>query len=391
MTTGPWGWTKGRWGAQAGIAIGFASIRPVQVSFGKGEPYYFADGSPAVKLHDNTVVVPRGPALQVLGIGPMTITDNELTSQGALPMPKRSAAANDKTRATPLFPYLLGGAVQVVNFGLPEIAALWLYQFEQMLAASLSGATVALDAQGTPRSVDLHQRVSFDGSVIFNDNRVNFNLAKPEDEAAVASVLVASLDDVTFHANQLEVVAPMSDAVVANAAVAALWGVRTTGNAFMETPGHCSYSLMSLAAMNTATDNQGTHCFYVAGVNATVNENNLAPFCRLDPSHLKAALAKLAVKEGTAADEIPAKAQKAAKAYHGLVTSLDTHRPAVLGGFQAIQVDKVDRLRLEKDRLRKEPGTAARKVEVDTELAASEALRAGLGDLSQAKVKPGKK
>ena len=109
------------------------------------------------------------------------------------------------------------------------------------------------------------------GKLMFNDNQVSFLMADAPRGLDLSSTLLMSLDDVAACDNQFEY---HTQARLVMADLLA-WGstVRTSDNRLAETWGRAVRSLMSLALLNTAADNQSTHCITAMGLRRAVHHN----------------------------------------------------------------------------------------------------------------------
>jgi len=112
------------------------------------------------------------------------------------------------------------------------------------------------------------------GKLAFVANQVSFHMPAPERALDLASVLLLSLDDVHAADNQFEyhVAAPLQRLALADL-VAAGFTVRTNDNRLSETWGRAFYSILSAGVLNTAADNQSTHCLSTFGLRTAVNNN----------------------------------------------------------------------------------------------------------------------
>jgi hypothetical protein len=86
----------------------------------------------------------------------------------------------------------------------------------------------------------------------------------------VSSILIASLDDVDFADNQCDCMLSFNrdqslDFVLAHAVIAG-WSVRMADNRMKEGLFNAFLSGITFGLMNATTNNQGTHCFLVYGL-----------------------------------------------------------------------------------------------------------------------------
>jgi hypothetical protein len=365
-------------GRQGGIIVKHAAVRPLQMKLNDRVTLTLPDGYPAAKIHSNTIIVPRGPALQLHGFGPMAVTDNQLTSQGAIPVILVDDSGNQQPGVQTL------GVVQIINVGVAD-ELIGLFQgflgLVQTQAKVYAGGTAEAThfAETATNATDVPQ-INLGGSVLFSDNQVTFNLVRPEQELAAGAVWITSLDDLAFHDNQLDVVLLPNDYILANAIIGGL-RMRAGGNVFKETLNRCYYSCMSMAIMNMVTNNQGNHCFGLWGLpQYFVDQNNIALACQLDRKKFNEML--IASADETAELEAT-KEWKAAQAYTHVLEATDAYQPTLMQESRTIQSFKVRQLQAEKDALSKQ--LDVEEVEIATiemELAASNAVKTRLDELA---------
>jgi hypothetical protein len=114
------------------------------------------------------------------------------------------------------------------------------------------------------------------GNVIFNDNQVTFAPRSPAVAATQSSILIVSLDDVSFDANQsdCDIAIPISSNTVLQALSA-----RACGNRFKETPRMITIASATTHGvfMNSTADNHSTHCILATCATAKLtNRENYA-------------------------------------------------------------------------------------------------------------------
>ena len=199
-------------------------------------------GFPAVRVHENIVISPSGPALAVLAMGTVSVQGNELTSHGR-DQPSSSQYPLDRVRA------VYGGyAAFIWNLAWP----LEMNSFSPDYSAIGKQALPALGESMTTTAPLIT------GDTTFNDNRVLFDGPDSEQTYMLCSVGVLALGDVSFECNQCDA----RSSVLFNGLVFTYMSVRLSDNRFQEILGRAAFSAATLAIMNTTTDNQGTHCFY---------------------------------------------------------------------------------------------------------------------------------
>lgn len=243
-------------GLRAGVYVGMSTKADEEVLQGDADGFG-GDGVPAVKIHDNIVTQPLGQALVAHALGPISVANNHLTTQGA------------DFRVNPLA--LLAAAVFILNLGRTKDGlgstgklALTHLENEQAYKESADLATAATGQAGL---------LLPSGAVLFAGNRTALDLRSEEVNIAISAQAIVSLDDVAFNNNQSECVS-RQDIVLANTLLIG-FSVRSNDNRFQDGITLVLFSLMSRGMMNTAMSNQSTHCLSVQGNPAlTVKEGN---------------------------------------------------------------------------------------------------------------------
>ena len=92
-------------GMRGGIVV-LSTIAYLAHALYSGKEWMAPDGIPAIKIHDNIITQPLGQALFLMALGPVSVTGNHLTSQGA------------DVKANPLA--LLAGTVFILNLGISK-------------------------------------------------------------------------------------------------------------------------------------------------------------------------------------------------------------------------------------------------------------------------------
>lgn len=235
-------------GLQGGILALDLSVELEKIDVMPGDQERFApiqpDGWPAASVQNNLVVAPRGLALLLMGIGPMQVTGNRLTSRDI----------RGTVEEAPQLENLLGlyGAVVIFNAGWPA------YVFRQALPLTFLSAKTGVSAEGISETPDL-EPFTLGGKVNFSNNQVHLDLARGEIEAAFAAVGILTLDDLALQDNQTECTLFLDLLPIDVLALATT--LRATGNGFTESLFGCLFSLFAIGLwMCTATSNQGTHC-----------------------------------------------------------------------------------------------------------------------------------
>ncbi len=359
-------------GRQGGIIVRNAAVRPFHLQLDKERTLTLPDGYPAAKIHANTIIVPRGPALQIRGYGDMTVSDNQFTSQGAIPVTVIGDDGNEQPGIQLL------GVVQIVNVGIAD-ELIGLFQgFLHLATEQAQRSAASAGALHTTLANFNLEELSLSGTVLFNDNQVTFNLLRPELELAAGAVYIISLDDVACHDNQMDAMLLANDYMLANGIIGGLRS-RISGNIFKESLGRCYFSCLALALMNSVTDNQGNHCFGLWGLpQFFVQENNLSLTCQIDRGVFQQFLGERDAPETEAIPE-----RRAATAYQQILQEMDRYQPAVLEESRAIQAVKIRQLEAEKAKLTGEPEVEeAELTALNLELAASQTVKIRLDTLA---------
>ncbi len=228
-------------------------------------------GVDQLRVHANQVEQPLGRAIFMLGAGPMLITDNRFVSE---------ALADNVTDR-------FSRTVLIGNFGVSREWTLGLLYAMALLILSRIGID-SLTRYICPvaklgiftRGIELGLPT---GKTLFNDNQVSFHMPDPEQGVDLSSALLFSFDDMSACDNQLEyhVAEPRRRIALADL-IAVAMTVRTSDNRLAETWGRAFLSLLSVGLMNTAADNQSTHCIRAIGLQRAVHDNLVLGemFCR---------------------------------------------------------------------------------------------------------------
>ncbi|MEP6508047.1 MAG: DUF6519 domain-containing protein [Gemmatimonadales bacterium] len=239
------------------------------------------NGVPALRVHDNIVSVPVGRALSAVALGPVSVHANALTTHGVVP------------RRELLTPGLVAATVAILNLGMSNEVYLQLLAFNALANAALTipGAVETDEAIIIPASGldDLGvARLLADGTVQFTDNVVVLDLLETASSLTLSSVLIASLDDISFADNQcsanLAIDFVISDAIVVG------FSLRMASNRFTEGVLGALFSALTFGVMNNTSQNQATHCI-IAGASSPARLINVpntilfpTSFCRRSDS-----------------------------------------------------------------------------------------------------------
>jgi hypothetical protein len=216
------------------------------------------NGVPAVKIHNNIVSSPLGQALAMVALGPVSVVENQFTSLGVV----GSAASSTFWAAT----------VLIFNLGLSNELYTQLLAFsavaqgqvrsKQSYGQANDGNTLFMPQPG------LDDRVIggylANGNVLFSNNQCTLNLMDQVAEGAISSVMILSLDDVSFHGNQCDCDLFFGDLIFTQAILFGI-SLRVTDNRFKEAIFGAWLSAVTLGMLNMTTDNQSTHCLMILG------------------------------------------------------------------------------------------------------------------------------
>jgi hypothetical protein len=215
-----------------------------------------------LRIHANEIEQPLGRALFLLGAGPILVTDNRLVSEGA------GEPGSD----------LLATTALVADFGISKewttgllMALLYVIYFGVFGKGTDNSAqlicSLATKSRGTP---GIWPRLPT-GKLMFDDNQVSFMMRDAPRGFEVSSTFLLSLDDIALNDNQFEYHA--DNRLVLSDVVALGITVRSNDNRLAETWGRAALSLFSFALLNTAADNQSTHCIDAIGLKRAVHDN----------------------------------------------------------------------------------------------------------------------
>jgi ribosomal protein L7/L12 len=240
-----------RW-ARGEVEPSGAEAERLEITRVSASPPAFADsGVPAVRIHQNIVVQPLGPALVLRGIGAMSIVANQFTSHGIV-----------TGRASPGF---TGTTVTLLNLGVSNEMYRLEYGFHGTRASllhfgpilgELSNAVIFPDRGAEAFGFG---RYLASGKVWFTDNQCLAELSEPGFTLSTASILIMGLDDIAFLDN-LSQCNLWDDFMLADTLVLGTT-IRVSNNRFAEAIGRVLFSSLNMGLiLNTTTDNQATQC-----------------------------------------------------------------------------------------------------------------------------------
>jgi hypothetical protein len=221
-------------------------------------------GERQLRIHGNRIVQPLGRALFMIGAGHLAVTDNLLASEGS------GDPAADPLATTVLLAN--AGFSREWTTGL-LMTLYYLLYVRVFSAAGSSDKVLGLVCEMSRLSTSmpgLWPRLPT-GKLMFNDNQVSFQMRDAPRGLELSSAMLLSLDDAAACDNQFEYHTEQ------RRVLADLWAmgftVRTNDNRLAETWGRAAVSLLSLGLLNTAADNQSTHCISAQGLQRAVHDN----------------------------------------------------------------------------------------------------------------------
>jgi len=211
------------------------------------------NGMPALKVYDNIVSVPLGQALKVMALGAVSVVGNQFTSRGMV----LNLASSSFAAAT----------VLIMNLGTSKEFLSQLMTHQAVSHGTVRSPCDILGPQTGNAGVSSGALVLggslVNGNVLFSNNQCSLDLLEQGLSFALSSILIVSLDDVGFHNNQCDCNL-LDDFVFTHAF---LFGatIRVTDNRFKEGCGNAFLSAMTFGLLNITSDNESTHCLFVAG------------------------------------------------------------------------------------------------------------------------------
>jgi hypothetical protein len=253
-------------GARGGIYINYA-IAPRVPFLPQMDIIPVQNGVPAFRAHDNIVSAPLGQALFLVALGPVSVVGNQFTTLGVLGMRNFSLS-------------WIATTVLIFNLGLSnelyfQLLAFWVVALGQIKSKDkyvLDGDTLVSPKEGLDDQ-NLGQYLA-NGNVLFSDNQVTLNLMDKFQEFALSSILIASLDDVSFHGNQCDCDLYFGDFIFTHSIVFGI-SVRVEDNRFKEGILGAWLSAITLGLLNMTTDNQSTHCLMILGWKVVNSPNSV--------------------------------------------------------------------------------------------------------------------
>ncbi|HKC64491.1 MAG TPA: hypothetical protein VKB86_12690, partial [Pyrinomonadaceae bacterium] len=216
-------------------------------------------GVAAVNVYDNCVSAPLGQALALVALGPVSVVGNQFTSLGVV-----GSLESSTTWATTVLIFNMGLSnelyMQILAFSAVAQGQVRTYNSYQMGA---DNNTLFMPKPGLDDEI-LGAYLA-NGNVLFSNNQCRLDLVDEMKESAISSVLIASLDDISFHGNQCDCDLFLGDLIFTQAILFGI-SLRMTDNRFKEGIQNAWLSALTLGILNVTTDNQSTHCLMVLGL-----------------------------------------------------------------------------------------------------------------------------
>jgi len=215
-------------------------------------PPIYLPGLPALRVEHNVVRVPLGLALEAYGYGPFAVVNNQLGCGGRVRAVGRPLAET----------------VLILNLGTAIEAGASTAKFSSLNQAQSSFATTNTGAGFAPPS---------NGMVLFTNNICQLETRLSE-RRCLASVLVASLDDLIFGENQCWLDGPPGTASLDAFLIAG--SMQVTSNRFQEARNFpVLASGFTIGALNITSQNVSTYCLFATGTlhsHPAIDNNNLS-------------------------------------------------------------------------------------------------------------------
>lgn len=246
---------------RGGIVIAAAAVIPIAAKDGDPVPEFPGPPDPtAVRVHDNVVQSPFGPALDLTVHGSCDVQSNELSSD--------ATAFNGPWMQINIETFAIvpssgsGPATGVVSIRADDDAH-----------TLTSGAST--EEAASTRYVASYTATG--ARAVFNDNAVSYSGSNGPNELPRTLVVVMGADDVSFQNNEVFSSTPAQ--ITCPVLVGSSRTVRFNGNRISELVGVVSG--LSYAPINVTTNNQTDHCLAAIG-SKRVFVNNIALKCNDD-------------------------------------------------------------------------------------------------------------
>lgn len=245
-------------GPRSGIHLVYAIAPSISIAFSnKFSNLPRQNGIPAAKIHNNIVSHPVGRALTINALGPVVVTDNQLTSRGVI---KKDDSSKVST-------------VSILNLGMSNELYFQIGGFAQLvgqranlhsLNANMKNATAESITFLSSNLDDFKLgRYLANGNVMFSNNQVVLDELDSITNGIVSATRILSMDDISCNNNQCDYSLLGDFIVFPNILFAP--SLRITDNRFKESIAGAIFSVLAFGVMNTSTNNQATHCIISRG------------------------------------------------------------------------------------------------------------------------------
>lgn len=210
------------------------------------------NGIPTCSMRDNIIVAPLGRAVTFFALGPVVVARNRLMTQGS------TGRGLDLIAATVLIGNL--GLSNELTLGLIIVILIGLFgKMKQPDYCKLAKGLGLVNPSSPPSLWPPLVRRWATGKTLVTENQITLDVMDERKLGfGISSILIFTLDDLGMTDNQCEVTSTNVFYLVDAALIGG--SVRVADDRFSETWMHAGFSALSVAGMNTTTDNQATHC-----------------------------------------------------------------------------------------------------------------------------------
>lgn len=209
----------------------------------------YEPGLPALRVEHNLVRVPLGYALEVIGLGPFTITNNQLTSGGMVRTTTTARA--------------LAQTVLIANLGTP---------IDGSLKSPLPSNTFNNAQNATGSNLSSQTESVASGAILFTGNLCQLE-ATVSHQLEFSSVAIFTADHLIFSNNHCWLHGPRLSSILDALLIG--FSLNVVGNRFQESPNSVLLSALTTGTINITGENISTYCLIALGTMLSSN-NNLA-------------------------------------------------------------------------------------------------------------------
>ena len=213
----------------------------------------YQPGMPALRVEENVVRVPAGQAFVAVGFGPFAISNNHFSSGGLIRGVQKM---------------LLAQTVLIFNLGAAIDSAIDTKFSDLYSNAKNEAPNTSFYSSTSVNQSSVRLATSPTGAVTFSNNICQLE-SRIERQPSLTSVLVLSLDHVTFTSNHcwIDSLAGTQAAITSRGtsmdAVVCGGSVNVTGNRFQESPLSVLISGLTIGIANITSQNIATSCLIV--------------------------------------------------------------------------------------------------------------------------------